>query len=190
VLKKAGRSADWHGVILPRRLTVSIAAFAALGVVTGSTALAAGGLEERSHRPKKPSRPGGAPPVAPIPLPPAQPSVVFVGPLDGQTVAKRTTFRVRLTNFTISPTLTPTRLVPGQGFLHFAMDGGALDVPGHSANGAQAVRAGTQGRYSPVQGTSLTYNNLPIGRHTLTVTLADNFHAEIGVSASLSFTVR
>jgi hypothetical protein len=175
-------------VILPRRLTVSIAVASVLGLVVGSTAQAAGGLEERAHRPKKPARPGGAPPVAPPPS--APPSVAFAGPFDGQTVAKRTTFRVRLTNFSISPTLTPTRLVPGQGFLHFAMDGGALDVPGYSANGAQAVRAGTQGRYSPVQGTSLTYSNLPPGRHTLTVSLADNFHAEIGVSASMSFTVR
>lgn len=120
----------------------------------------------------------------------AAPSVAFAGPFDGQAVPRRTVFRVRLANFTISPAAAPTRLVSGQGFLHFAMDGGALDVPAYSANGGQAVRAGTQGRYSPVQGTSLMYFNLPPGRHTLTVSLADNFHAEIGVSTSMSFTVR
>jgi hypothetical protein len=152
--------------------------------VASAPAVARDSLDERSHTTRKPPRPGATPPPA------APASLAFTGITEGQTVGRRTTFRVRLANFTISPSPTPTRLVPGQGFLHFAMDGGAFDVPAHSANGAQAVRAGTQGRYSPVQGTSLTYFNLPPGRHTLTVSLADNFHAEIGVSVSLSVTVR
>jgi hypothetical protein len=116
--------------------------------------------------------------------------VAFVGLSEGQTVRRRASFRVRLTNFTVCPTPTPNRLVPGQGFLHFSMDNGAFDVPGYSANGAQAVRAGTQGRYSPVQGTGLTYYGLPPGPHTLRVSLADNFHAETGVSVSITFVVR
>jgi hypothetical protein len=116
--------------------------------------------------------------------------VAFVGLSEGQTVRRRATFRVRLANFIVCPTLTPSRLVPGQGFLHFSMDNGAFDVPGYSANGAQAVRAGTQGRYSPVRGTFLTYFGLPPGRHTLRVSLADNFHAETGVSVSVGFLVR
>lgn len=157
----------------------------ALVLLAGASAAAASDLEMRSHRGKRPTAPSGRTPVASGP-----PSVAFAGPTAGQRVRRRAIFRVRILNFSISPTPTPTRLVPGQGFLHFSMDGGTLDVPGHSANGAQAVRAGTQGRYSPVQGTSLRYINLPPGRHTLTVSLADNFHAEIGVSASMSFTVR
>lgn len=188
VIKKPAKQADWHGVILLRRATRSLAALLAVGLVTGPPALASGGrLDERSHKPRPKPRPG-APASAPAPT--AAASVVFAGPTEGQTVGRRATFRVRLANFMISPSATPARLVPGQGFLHFAMDRGAFDVPRYSANGAQAVRAGTQGRYSPVQGTSLTYSNLPPGRHTLTVSLADNFHAEIGVSASMSFTVK
>lgn len=184
MIQKGVVAADWHGVILHRRTTRSFVALVALGLVTGPVALASDERDERSHSTKPRPRPGATPPTV------ATASVAFAGPTEGQTVGRRTTFRVRLVSFTITPTPTPTRLVAGQGFLHFAMDGGALDVPGYSANGAQAVRAGTQGRYSPVQGTSLTYSNLPPGRHTLTVSLADNFHAEIGVSASMSFTVK
>ena len=120
----------------------------------------------------------------------AAPAVAFVGLSEGQSVARRATFRVRLANFTISPTIAPPKLVPGQGFLHFSMDGGALDLPGYSANAAWAVRAGTQGRYSPAMAPSLTYSNLPRGVHSLRVTLSDNFHAETGVTVAVSFVVR
>jgi hypothetical protein len=118
------------------------------------------------------------------------PAVAFAGISEGQAVPRRATFRVRLANFSICPTLTPSRLVAGQGFLHFSMDGGALDVPGVSANGAWAVRAGTQGRYSPAQSSSLTYANLPRGPHSLRVSLSDNFQAETGVAATVTFVVR
>jgi hypothetical protein len=119
------------------------------------------------------------------------PGVQFVGLRPGQRVRSRHRFRVRLTGFSISPTLTPRHLVPGQGFLHFSMDGGAFDLPAYSGwNGYWAVRAGTQGRYSPAASTTITYSGLPRGRHTLVVSLADNFHAEIGVQAAITVVVR
>ena len=196
-IKLRGCPADWSGVIRqassPVRaaaypLAVAVAGVVALGLV--GPARASGGESGRDESASAERSPQPPPrPAKPTPRKAVTPSIVFVGIADGQAARRRLTFRVRLTGFSLSRTQTPPSLTPGQGFLHFSMDGGALDLPGYSANGDWAMRAGTQGRYSPAQSTSLAYR-LPPGQHTLTVSLGDNFHAEIGVSASVTFTVR
>jgi hypothetical protein len=80
--------------------------------------------------------------------------------------------------------------VPGEGHLHFTMDGGRYDFPRYSgANGALAVTLGVQGRYSPSVTPGITYRGLPPGRHTLVVHLANNDHTDVGPTATTMFTL-
>ena len=83
------------------------------------------------------------------------------------------------------------KAVPGKGHLHFSLDGGKFDFPKYSgANGKLAKKLGVAGKYSPSVTPSITYKNLPKGKHTLKVMLANNDHSDAGASAKLAFTVR
>ncbi len=54
----------------------------------------------------------------------------------------------------------------GQGHLHFQMDKGKFDFPKYSgANGQLAVKLGVAGTYSPAVKPTITYRNLPKGKH-------------------------
>lgn len=135
---------------------------------------------------------GSAPPAASAPSPSAtaRPSVSFVTPKSGWTGTQPVRVEVALEGFALSPKTVGTAAVPGQGHLHFTMDGGTYDFPKYSgANGELATTLGVQGEYSPSVTPTITYRNLPAGEHTLVVRLANNDHTDVGASARTRFTV-
>lgn len=78
----------------------------------------------------------------------------------------------------------------GQGHLHFELDGGKFDNSKHSgANGKLAEQLGTDGKYSPSVAPTITYENLPKGKHVLKVYVANNDHSESGAVATRTITV-
>jgi len=119
------------------------------------------------------------------------PSVSIVSPADGASVSQPVTLRAQLTDFRLSAADVGKPAKTGEGHLHFSMDGGTHDFPKYSgANGALAVKLGVQGKYSPSVTPTITYRNLPAGRHTVVVYLANNDHSDVGPTATTSFTVR
>ena len=129
--------------------------------------------------------------VSAVALAAAKPSVRFTTPKAGAMTGSKVTFVVKLTNFKLDPKDVGKQNKPGQGHLHFAMDGGKYDYPKYSgANGRLAVKLGIAGKYSPSVTPSITYRGLPSGKHTLVVFLANNDHSPVGPKASVSFTVR
>ena len=116
--------------------------------------------------------------------------VEFIAPEDGATVGSKFTARVRLTKFQIDPTAVGKSPVPGKGHLHFQLDGGRFDVPGHSAAGDVAAQLGVDGRYSPAVEPAMTYEQIPPGHHVLEIYLANNNHTDTGVEAEVEFTVK
>jgi hypothetical protein len=73
------------------------------------------------------------------------------------------------------------------------MDGGKYDYPKYSgANGSLAKQLGVQGMYSPSVNNKVVYRHLPKGKHTLTVFLVRNNHANYpnsGAKKTIRFTV-
>lgn len=78
----------------------------------------------------------------------------------------------------------------GRGHLHFELDGGKYDSSRYSgANGKLAEQLGTDGKYSPSVEPTITYQNLPKGKHVLKVYVANNDHSETGAVATKTITV-
>jgi hypothetical protein len=78
----------------------------------------------------------------------------------------------------------------GHGHLHFELDGGKYDSAKFSgANGKLAEQLGTDGKYSPSVAPTITYNNIPKGKHVLKVYVANNDHSESGAVATRTVTV-
>ncbi len=118
------------------------------------------------------------------------PSVSFVKPAAGATTGSKVTFAVALKSFTINAANVGKRNRAGEGHLHFSMDKGKYDYAKYSGpNGALAAKLGIAGKYSPSVATTITYKNLPKGKHTLTVFLVRNDHSNLGPKASVTFTV-
>ena len=129
--------------------------------------------------------------MVPAALAAGTPSVSFVKPKAGATTGSTVTFVVKLTNFKLDPKDVGKQKKPNTGHLHFQMDGGKFDFPKYSgANGTLAVKLGIAGKYSPSVLPNITYRHLPAGKHKLVVFLANNDHSPVGVSASVTFTVR
>ena len=117
-------------------------------------------------------------------------TVAFISPKSGSTVGSTVTARVTLSNFKLAPKDVGKKPKPGEGHLHFSMDGGKFDHPKYSgANGKLAVKLGVDGKYSPAVTPSITYRHLPAGKHKLEVYLANNDHSNTGVEAATDFTV-
>jgi hypothetical protein len=116
--------------------------------------------------------------------------VEFIAPEDGATVGSKFTAKVELTNFEIDPDAVGKSPVPGKGHLHFRLDEGRFDVPGHSAGGDLAAKLGVDGKYSPAVVPSITYEQIPPGKHVLEIYLANNNHTDTGVEAEVEFTVK
>ena len=117
--------------------------------------------------------------------------VAFLTPKDGATTSDKVTAKVKLENFELDPNAVGKSPVPGKGHLHFQMDEGRFDIPENSGeNGKLAKKLGVDGKYSPAVEPTITYVNLPPGKHTLEVYLANNNHTDTGVEAETEFTVK
>jgi hypothetical protein len=111
-------------------------------------------------------------------------------PKTGATTESKITFTVELRDFTIDAKDVGEVVKPQMGHLHFSMDNGTYDHPRYSgANGQLALMLGTAGKYSPAVEPTITYANLPKGKHTLVVMLVNNDHSQAGPQASVTFTV-
>ena len=70
------------------------------------------------------------------------------------------------------------------------MDEGKFDFPKYSGkNGLIGKKLGVTGHYSPALAPTITYKNLPPGKHELEVYLANNNHTQTGVEAEVAFRV-
>jgi hypothetical protein len=117
--------------------------------------------------------------------------VSFVTPKDGASSDGTVKAKVALENFELAPQAVGQAPRPGEGHLHFQMDGGKFDYPKYSgANGKTGKKLGVQGKYSPSTTPEITYRDLPPGKHTLEVYLANNNHTELPVEAEVEFEVK
>jgi hypothetical protein len=117
--------------------------------------------------------------------------VEFLTPKEGEATGDKVTATVKLENFVLDPNAVGKSPVPGKGHLHFQMDGGKFDIPENSGeNGKLAKKLGVDGKYSPAVEPTITYVNLPPGKHELEVYLANNNHTDTGVEAETEFTVK
>ena len=158
----------------------------ALAGLAAAVALAGCGDEKRSDTTSSQAQ-------APAPQSSDAPKakVAFVTPKDGSTVGDKFTAKVKLKNFEIDPNGVGKSPVAGKGHLHFQLDGGQFDVPKYSGeNGKLAKQLGVDGKYSPSLTQSITYDQVPPGKHKLEVYLANNNHTDTGVEAETEFTVK
>lgn len=117
--------------------------------------------------------------------------VEIVQPKDGSKTSGTVKVKVRLADFQLAPKSVGKPNKEGEGHLHFSLDGGKFDKPKYSGeNGKLAVKLGVDGKYSPSVTDSITYKNIPSGKHTLEVYLANNDHSDTGVEAEAEFTVQ
>lgn len=117
-------------------------------------------------------------------------SVSFVTPKANAMTGSTVTSTVKIRNFKINAAAVGKAPKAGQGHLHFQLDKGKFDYPKYSgANGKLAVQLKVAGVYSPAVKPTITYRNLPKGKHTLKIFLARNNHENFK-SATTTFTVR
>ena len=118
-------------------------------------------------------------------------TVRFLTPDKGAKTGSTVRAKVTLAHFQIAPQSVGKAPRPGQGHLHFQLDGGKFDYPKYSGpNGQIAKKLGVTGHYSPALTPEITYRHLPPGKHRLTVYLANNNHTNVGVEAKVRFTVK
>jgi hypothetical protein len=113
---------------------------------------------------------------------PTGPSVRFTSPAPGATVAPGTvTATVDVANFLLQPPGGSN--LAGYGHIHFYLD---VDIP--TTPGAAAVTAA--GTYKAQPGTTVTWDNVAPGTHTLGVQLVNNDHTPLSppVTATLTIT--
>ena len=121
----------------------------------------------------------------------ARGEVSFASPRPGAQTGGTVHVKVRLHDFQIAPGAVGQAPRPGQGHLHFQMDGGRYDEPRYSGkNGLIARKLGVAGKYSPALAPVITYRRLPPGRHRLEVYLANNNHTNVGVDSEVRFSVK
>jgi hypothetical protein len=117
--------------------------------------------------------------------------VTIVSPGEGSSTGSTVTATVQLAGFRLDPAQVGKRPSQGVGHLHWLLDEGKYDFPRFSGpNGQLAERLGVAGRYSPSTAPTITYHNLPKGKHELEVHLANNDHSDTGVVGRTEFTVR
>jgi hypothetical protein len=129
---------------------------------------------------------------APAPTPPKTDSKVeFVAPKEDAKEPSTVKIKVKLKDFKIDASQIGKSPQPGVGHLHFAMDGGKYDNSKYSGpNGKLAEQLGVDGKYSPAIQPTITYTNLPPGKHEVEVYLANNNHTPTGVEDETEFTVK
>jgi hypothetical protein len=100
------------------------------------------------------------------------------------------TANVKLGNVELDPKQVGKMAEAGHGHLHFSLDDGKFDSAKYSgANGKLAEQLGTDGKYSPSVTPTITYSNIPAGKHVLKVYVANNDHSETGAVATRTITV-
>jgi hypothetical protein len=115
----------------------------------------------------------------------------FLRPTQGSTVAQPVHVNVAVTGFMLDPRELDKAPQKGKGIVLFSMDGGKYDTAHYAgANGKLAVRLGIAGKYSPAVTPTITYSQLPPGKHTLAASLANNDLSDTGVHARVVFRVR
>jgi hypothetical protein len=106
----------------------------------------------------------------------------------------KVTVTIKTKNFSIDAKDVGKTPKAGKGHEHFAMDKGKYDHPKYSgANGKLARTLGVEGMYSPSVNNKVTYTGLPKGKHSVTVFLVMNSHANYknaGAKKTLTFTVK
>jgi len=106
----------------------------------------------------------------------------------------KVTVTIKTKSFKIDAAAVGKSPKAGKGHEHFAMDKGKYDQPKFSgANGDLAKKLGVNGKYSPSVNNKVTYTGLPKGKHSITVFLVKNSHANYGNSGAkktLTFTVK
>ncbi|HEV2061002.1 MAG TPA: hypothetical protein VGR11_16750 [Solirubrobacteraceae bacterium] len=118
------------------------------------------------------------------------PQVTFTSPSKGDEVGSKFTAKIDISGFELDPANVGKEAVEGAGHLHFSLDGGKYDNAKFSgANGKLAEQLGTDGKYSPSVTPEITYSDIPAGKHTLVVDLANNDHSDSGQRATTTFTV-
>jgi hypothetical protein len=161
-----------------------------LVLALAALAAACGGGHGRAQRPAKARRAAGHAQVNPHYGAPGA-SVSFVDPKEGATISQPVHVRVLVRGFKLDPAGLDKAPRRGRGELLFRMDGGRFDTPRYAgANGNLAQRLGIAGKFSPALSPEITYRDLPRGRHTLLVFLANNDLSQTGVQAQLVFSVR
>jgi hypothetical protein len=117
-----------------------------------------------------------------------------ISSLTSKQSGNKVTVTIRTKSFTIDTKDVGKAPKAGKGHEHFAMDKGKYDQPKYSgANGTLAKQLGVNGKYSPSVNNKVTYTGLPKGKHTVTVFLVRNNHANYPNSAAkktISFTVK
>jgi hypothetical protein len=117
--------------------------------------------------------------------------VAFEEPKPNAKVKSKFTAAVTLSNFEVDAKDVGKQPKLGKGHLHFSLDGGKFDFAKYSGeNGKLAKKLGVAGKYSPAVEPKITYQDIPKGKHTLKVELANNDHSPAGATASASFTVK
>ena len=117
--------------------------------------------------------------------------VTIVRPKAGDTLDDDVTAKVSLRGFTLDSGSFGEAPEPGTGHLHFSLDKGKFDYPRYAGKNARlGRRLGVNGKYSEALEPRITYRNVPKGKHTLEVILANNDHSNAGPRATTSFTVR
>lgn len=126
-------------------------------------------------RPAVPQAPTSGPTPTPAQSPTPTPSVRIITPADGSMV----------TTNSVQVSIEALNFTAGQGHMHYYLD---VDIP--TTRGQAAVTAA--GTYKSVQTTSVTWNNLSPGKHTLGVQLVNNDHTPLGtpVTAKVTITVQ
>jgi hypothetical protein len=154
----------------------------ALGLLAGAALIGCGSSDNSDSSSSAPAQPSSSAPKG---------EVRFVSPKNGAKTGSTVTAKVALKDFHISPKTVGQAPRPGQGHLHFRMDGGKFDSPKYAGlNGQLGKKLGVTGKYSPSLTPSITYRHLPPGKHKLEVLLANNNHTNVGVEAKLKFTVK
>jgi hypothetical protein len=150
-------------------------------VVIGAVPLAACGSSDKHPSSSQPSASSA---------PASNPTVSLKGVADSQTVGPAFTAKAAVRGFVLDPEAVGMAPTTGRGHLHFSLDNGKFDRAKYSGpNGKLAEQLGTDGKYSPAVAPQISYHDIPAGKHTLSVRLANNDHSDEGAQAKVTFTV-
>ncbi len=120
-------------------------------------------------------------PTTPAPTITPNPTVRIITPADGTTIPETSVqVSIEVTNFNL--VIPGGADTPGEGHVHYYLD---VDIP--TAQGQAAVTA--TGTYKATPETSVTWDNLSPGTHTLSVQLVSNNHTPLASPVTATVTI-